>query len=109
MLYLRYKVRNFFSYILLISLLSPTVVEAFHALNDSHDISIEEKISIHESETHCQISLFSNQEDDLDLFLNDSHESYISHNFKTTFNQYNELLLSTDYSILPNRGPPNLA
>ena len=101
--------RNLFSYILLISLLSPTVVEAFHALNDSHDISIEENISIHEYETHCQISLFSNQEDDLDLFLNYSYESYISHNFTTTFNQYNELLLNTDYSILPNRGPPNLA
>ena len=101
--------RNFFSYILLISLLSPTVVEAFHAIHDSHDISIEENISIHESETHCQISLFSNQEDDLDLFLNDLYESYISHNFKATFNQYNELLLNTDYGILPNRGPPNLA
>ncbi len=101
--------RNFFSYILLISLLSPTVVEAFHAFHDSHDISIEENISIHDSETHCQISLFSNQEDDLDLFLNHSYESYISHYFKNTFNQYNELLLNTDYSILPNRGPPNLA
>lgn len=98
--------RNFFSYILLISLLSPTVVESFHALHDSHDNSIEGNISIHESETHCQIYLFSNQEEDLDLFLNHSYESYISHNFKTTFTQYNELLLNTDYSILPNRGPP---
>ena len=101
--------RNFFSYILLISLLSPTVVEAFHAIHDSHDISIEENISIHESEVHCKISLFSIQEDDLDFFSNHSYESYISHYFKTTFNQFNELLLSTDYSILPNRGPPNLA
>ena len=101
--------RNFFSYILLISLLSPTVVEAFHAFHDSHDISIEENISIHESETHCHISLFSNQEDDLDLFLNHSYESYISHNFRNTFNQYNELLPNIDCSILPNRGPPNLA
>jgi len=102
-------VRNFFSYILLISLLSPTVVEAFHAIYDSHDISVEENISIHESRVNCQISLFSNQEDDLDLFSNYSYELYISHNFKTTFNQYSELLLNTDYSILPNRGPPNLA
>ena len=109
MLYLRYKVRNFFSYILLISLLSPTVVEAFHAIHDSHDISIEENISIHESEVHCKISLFSIQEDDLDFFSNHSYESYISHYFKSTFNQYNELLLNTEYSIMPNRGPPNLA
>ena len=101
--------RNFFSYILLISLLSPTVVEAFHALHDSHDISIEENISIHESQFHCQISLFSNQEDDIDFLSNHSYESYISHKFKSTFSQYRELLLITDYSILPNRCPPNLA
>ena len=101
--------RNFFSYILLISLLSPTVVEAFHALHDSHDISIEENISIHESQFNCQISLFSNQEDDIDFLSNHSYESHISHNFKSTFSQYKELLLIADYSILPNRGPPNLA
>ena len=101
--------RIFFSYILLISLLSPTVVEAFHALHDSHDISIEENISFHESEFHCQISLFSNQEDDFDLFLNHSYESYISHNFKSTFKQYKDLLLDTVNSIYPNRGPPVLA
>ena len=101
--------RNLFSYILLISLLLPTVVEAFHALHDSHDISIEENISIHESQFHCQIFLFSNQEDDIDFLSNHSYESYISHNFKSTFSHYKELLLITDYSILPNRGPPNLA
>ena len=101
--------RNFFSYILLISLLSPTVVEAFHAIHDSHDISIEENISVHESEVHCKISLFSIQEDDLDFFSNHSYESYISHNLKTTCNQFNELLLNTDYSIQLNRGPPYLA
>ena len=101
--------RIFFSYILLISLLSPTVVEAFHALHDSHDISIEENISFHESEFHCQISLFSNQEDDFDLFLNHSYGLYISHNFKSTFKQYKDLLLDTVNSIYPNRGPPVLA
>ena len=101
--------RIFFSYILLISLLSPTAVETFHALHDSHDISTKENISIHESEFHCKISLFSNQEDDLDLFLNHSYESYISHNFKSTFKQYKVLLTDTVYNIHLNRGPPVLA
>ena len=101
--------RNFFSYILLISLLSPTVVESFHALHDSHDISIEENISIHESQFHCQISLFYNQEDEIDFISNNSYESYISHKLKSTFNHYNVLLSNADFSIQPNRGPPNLA
>ena len=101
--------RNFFSYILLISLLFPTVVETFHAIHDSHKIHIEDNLSVHDSEFHCQISLFIIQEDDLDLFLGYSIESFISHSFKSTFKQYKKLLLNTDYSILPNRGPPNLA
>ena len=109
MLYLRYKVRNFFSYILLLSLLSPSVVEAFHAIYDSHDFSIEENLSIHESEFDCELSLFLIQEDDLDYLVSYSYESFISHSFKITFKQYKEILLNTDYSILPNRGPPILA
>ena len=101
--------RNFFSYILLISLLFPTVVETFHAIHDSHEISIEDSLSIHDSEFHCQISLFLIQEDDLDLFINNSLESFVSHYFKSTFKQYQELILNTDYSIELNRGPPSLA
>ena len=101
--------RNFFSYILLISLLFPAVVETFHAIHDSHKINTEDKPSVHDSEFHCQVSLFLIQDDDLDFFINNSLESFISHSFKSTFKQYKELLLNTDYSILPNRGPPNLA
>ena len=101
--------RNFFSYILLIFLLFPTVVEAFHAIHDSHEISTEENLSIHDSEFHCQLSLFLIQEDDLDFFISNSLESFISHSFKSTFKQYQELLLNTDYSIQHNRGPPYLA
>ena len=101
--------RNFFSYILLISLLFPTVVETFHAFHDSHKIDIEDNLIVHDSEFHCQVSMFLIQEDDLDLFLGYSIESFISHSFKSTFKQYKKLLLNTDYSILPNRGPPNLA
>ena len=43
------------------------------------------------------------------VFINNSLESFISHSFKSTFKQYKELLLNTDYSIQPNRGPPHLA
>ena len=101
--------RNFFSYILLISILFPTVVETFHAIHDSHEITIEEKLSVHNSEHNCQVSLFLLQEEDLDIFLGYPYESFISHSFKSTFKQYKKLFLNTDYSILPNRGPPILA
>ena len=101
--------RNFFSYILLISLLFPAVVETFHAIHDSHKIHIEDNPSVHDSEFHCQISLFLIQEDDLDLFINNSLESFVSHYFKSTFKQYQELILNTDYSTELNRGPPSLA
>ncbi len=101
--------RNFFSYILLISLLFPTVVETFHAFHDSHNIHIEDNLSVHDNEFNCQVSLFLIQEDDLDFFLGFSFESIISHSFKSSFKQYDKLFLNTDYRILPNRGPPNLA
>ena len=101
--------RNFFSYILLISLLFPAVVETFHAIHDSHKIHIEDNLSVHDSEFHCQISLFLIQEDDLDLFLGYAFESFISHSFKSTYKQYKKLFLNTDNSTLPNRGPPDSA
>jgi len=102
-------VRNFFSYILLISLLFPTVVETFHAIHDSHKIHIEDNLSVHDSEFHCQISLFIIQEDDLDLFLGYAFESFTSHSLKSTYKQYKKLFLNTNNSTLPNRGPPDSA
>ena len=103
--------RNFFSYILLTSLLFPSVVETFHAFHDSHShkIHIEDNLSVHDSEFHCQVSLFLIQEDDLDLFFGNPIESFISHYFKSTFKQYNKLFFNTEYSTIPNRGPPNTA
>jgi len=99
-------VRNLFSYILLISILFPTVVEAFHAVHDSHDITIDKDLNINESKFHCKIFLFSNQEDESDFFISYSYESYISHNFTHTFKQYSSITLDIDYSIFFNRGPP---
>ena len=71
--------RNFFSYVLLISLLFPTVVEAFHVLHDSHDTFISEGVNINDSKLKCQISLFSNQEDETGFFSQDTYESFKYH------------------------------
>ena len=98
--------RNFFSYILLISLLSPTVVESFHALHDSHDNSIEGNISIHESETHCQISLFYNLDDDIYFFIDNSYTLISFQKSRLHLNSYKGLKLNTDFSFIHYRGPP---
>ena len=98
--------RNFFSYILLISLLFPTVVETFHAIHDSHEISIEDNLSIHDSEFHCQVSLFLIQDDDIDFFLNNSYESISFQKPRLHLNSYKGLKLNTDYSFILYRGPP---
>ena len=72
--------RNLFSYILLISLLSPTVVEAFHAITDSHEIHTEENTNVNQLKVDCQINLLSNQEDDVSFFSEYSYELLISQN-----------------------------
>ena len=66
----------------------------------SHWSSLQENDEVVEDEI---------QEDDLDLFINNSLESFVFHYFKSTFKQYQELILNTDYSIELNRGPPSLA
>ncbi len=98
--------RNFFSYVLLISLLFPTVVETFHAIYDHHDIHTEEKLSIHNCEFHCQITLFSNLDDDIDFFLNNSYTSISFQKQRLNLNSYKGLKLNTDYSFILYRGPP---
>ena len=98
--------RNFFSYILLISLLLPSVAEAFHAINDSHHNSIEENISIHESEFYCQINLFSNLDDDIYFFIDNSYTLISFQKSRLHLNSYKGLKLNTDFSFLHYRGPP---
>ncbi len=98
--------RNLFSYILLISLLLPTVVESFHAFHDSHDTIVEKRLNINKSTFHCQISLFFNQEEESDLFFSYSYESPISHNIINTIKQYESSILDSYFSIFFNRGPP---
>ena len=77
--------RNLYSFILFTSLLFPTVVEAFHVLYDSHDTFISEGVNINDSKLECQISLFSNQEDENGFFSQDVYESYIPHIFSYSF------------------------
>ena len=101
--------RNLFNFILFTSLLFPTVVEVFHVLYDSHDTFISEGVNINDSKLECQISLFSNQEDDTGFFSKDIYESYIPHIFSYSFYKYDKLFVKTDYKSLKKRGPPNLA
>ena len=101
--------RNLYSFILLTSLLFPTVVEAFHVLHDSHDTFISEGVNINDSKLKCQISLFSNQEDETGFFSQDTYESFTPHIFSYSFYKYDKLFIKTDYRSLKKRGPPNLA
>ena len=101
--------RNLYSFILFVSLLFPTVVEAFHVLHDSHDTFISEGVNIDDSELKCQISLFSNQEDETDFFSQDIYESFTPYIVSYSFYKYDRLFVKTDYKSLKKRGPPNLA
>jgi len=102
-------VRNLYSFILFVSLLFPTVVEAFHVLHDSHDTFISDGVNINDSKLKCQISLFSNQEDETGFFSQDTYESFTPHIFSYSFYKYDKLFIKTDYRSLKKRGPPNLA
>ena len=101
--------RNLYSFILFTSLLFPTVVEAFHVLYDSHDTFISEGVNINDSKLKCQISLFSNQEDETGFFSQDIYESFTPQIFSYSFYKYDRLFVKTDYKSTKKRGPPNLA
>ena len=101
--------RNLFSYILLISLLAPTVVEAFHVITDSHEINTEENTNVSQLKVDCQINLLSNQEDDVSFFSEYSYELLISQNYFSLSLNYLGLEIDTINSTLLKRGPPNRA
>lgn len=101
--------RNLYSFILFTSLLFPTVVEAFHVFNDSHDTFTSEGVNINDSKLKCQISLFSNQEDETGFFSEDIYESFTPQIFSYSFYKYDRLFVKTDYKSTKKRGPPNLA
>ncbi len=101
--------RNIFSYILLISLLSPTVVEAFHAITDSHEVYSEKDTNVNQFQIDCQVNLFSIEEDDNSFLSEDSCELVISQNYFSLSLNYLGLEIDTINSTLQKRGPPNRA
>ena len=100
--------RNFFSYILLISLLFPAVVETFHAIHDSHEIITELNTSINENKFDCQINLLSFQDDDFNFSSNISHELVIYQSPFVNLIEADDLKLDDISSIFLKRGPPTL-
>jgi hypothetical protein len=99
-------VRNLYSFILFVSLLFPTVVEAFHVLHESHDTFISEGVNINDSKLKCQISLFSNQEDETDFFSQDIYESFIPYINVVSFIESDTPIISYNYHSSRKRGPP---
>ena len=98
--------RNLYSFILFTSLLFPTVVEAFHVLYDSHDTFISEGVNINDSKLKCQISLFSNQEDETGFFSQDIYESFIPYINVVSFIESDTPIISYNYHSSRKRGPP---
>ena len=101
--------RNLFSYILLISILSPTVVEAFLAISDSHHVSTEQNIGINQSKVDCQINLLSNEDDDVNFFSQYPYESTISQNYFILSYHFESFEIDATKRTFLKRGPPNLA
>ena len=102
-------VRNIFSYILLISLLYPTVVEAFHAITDSHELHLEKNTNVNQFDIDCQINLFSNTDDDVSFFSEYSYELIISQNYFNLSLSYQGFEIKTINNNLHKRGPPSKA
>ena len=101
--------RDLYSFILFTSLLFPTVVEAFHAITDSHEIHTEENTNVNQFKVDCQINMLSNQEDDVSFFSEHSYELFISQNYFSLSLNYLGLEIDTINSTLQKRGPPNKA
>ena len=102
-------VRNFFSYVLLISLLSPTAVEVFHAIHDSHEITFEENLNLNKHVFDCQINLVSYQDDDVNFFSNYSYQLKIYQNSSSKYFKVSEINLNNISSTYFKRGPPNMS
>tara|TARA_Y100001935_G_C16951526_1_gene334888 strand:- start:165 stop:467 length:303 start_codon:yes stop_codon:yes gene_type:complete len=97
--------RSFLSYLLLITLLFPTIVESLHAISDSHNIQEEQSLNFNKEKHNCTIGLYlaidynsseSNSYDDLiTVFL-------LKENLKTS----TDLISSLYYNDIKYRGPP---
>ena len=100
--------RKLFSYVLLVSILSPTGVEVLHAIHDSHDIITEQNLSINENKFECQINLLSFQDDDFNFSSNLSYELVIYQIPFTNIIEDDDLKLDDISSTFLKRGPPTL-
>ena len=100
--------RKLFSYVLLVSILSPTGVEVLHAIHDSHDIITEQNSSINENKFECQINLLSFQDDDFNFSSNLSYELVIYQIPFTNIIEDDDLKLDDISSTFLKRGPPTL-
>ena len=100
--------RKLFSYVLLVSILSPTGVEVLHAFHDSHEITTEENSSINENKFECQINLLSFQDDDFKFLSNTSYELLIYQIPFTNIIEADDLKLDDISSTFLKRGPPTL-
>lgn len=100
--------RKLFSYVLLVSILSPTGVEVLHAINDSHEIITEQNTSINENKFDCQINLLSFQDDDFNFSSNILHELVIYQIPFINIIEADDLKLDNISSTFLKRGPPTL-
>ena len=100
--------RKLFSYVLLVSILSPTGVEVLHAIHDSHDIITEQNSSIIENKFECQINLLSIQDDDFNFSSNLSYELIIYQIPFINIIEADDLKLDDIFSTFLKRGPPTL-
>ena len=98
--------RHLYSYLLLFSLLFPSIAESFHAFNDSHQFINLESIDVHKSKFHCQIDLFLNQEDETDYFFIDVYESFIPFINIVSFIESDTPIIFYNYHSTRKRGPP---
>tara|TARA_B100000886_G_scaffold75452_1_gene48812 strand:+ start:112 stop:414 length:303 start_codon:yes stop_codon:yes gene_type:complete len=97
--------KSFLSYFLLITLLFPSIVESFHALEDSHTSHEEHFLNFHQEKHNCDLGLyfsldFNSSESDSDLeklpvFLLDK-------NLKKPSN----LISNFNLNDINDRGPP---
>ena len=101
--------RSLLSYFLLICLLSPTITEAFHALNDSHNHCSEQKVHLHELDHDCKISYFLNLNDDNGDLPLDSILSYLVYSQINNFHIEVEFVDNKLFDSISKRGPPVLA
>ena len=100
--------RKLFSYVLLVSILSPTGVEVLHAIHDSHEVTTEQNSSINENKFDCQINLLSFQDDDFNFSSNLSYEHVIYQSPFINIIEADNLKLDNISSTFLKRGPPTL-